>query len=226
MDISATDKPGRTLVQTIRDTLHEEILSGLLPAGTQLRQETLAQRFETSRIPVREALRLLEAEGLVNSRPNKGAVVAAMSTAELCELLDIRMALECFAARLAVPNMVEADFLRLEGILQRYDAADSPQQWAEYNRQFHLALCEPSNNQRLQAMIQEYCLSTTNRFSHLHMSLSTDKHTVQHDHYAILAACRARDGLQVAAMLEEHIAQTRRELMASGRMGQGKAWAD
>jgi biotin operon repressor len=72
MDISATDKPGRTLVQTIRDTLHEEILSGLLPAGTQLRQETLAQRFETSRIPVREALRLLEAEGLVNSRPNKG----------------------------------------------------------------------------------------------------------------------------------------------------------
>lgn len=220
MGISATGKPAHSLVQTIRDTLREEILRGVLPAGSQLRQESLAERFAASRIPVREALRLLEAEGLVSSRPNKGAVVAAMSTAEWCEMLDIRMALECFAARMAVPNMVEADFQRMERILQAYDAADTPQEWAEYNRQFHLALCEPANNGRLKAMIQEFCLSTTNRFAHLHMSLSTDKHAVQADHHAMLAACRARNGQQVAAMLEQHIVQTRRELMASLRLAQ------
>ncbi|MEX3917348.1 FCD domain-containing protein [Paraburkholderia sp. BR10872] len=67
----------------------------------------------------------------------------------------------------------------MKRILAAYDAASSPAEWAECNRQFHLALCAPANNARLRKMIEEYCLSTTNRYPHLRMSLDTEKNEVQ-----------------------------------------------
>ncbi|CAG9228161.1 DNA-binding GntR family transcriptional regulator [Paraburkholderia tropica] len=208
----------RSLPQTIREQLREEILRGVLPPGAQLRQESLAERFGASRIPVREALRQLEAEGLVSYQLNRGAVVMAMSTREICELLDIRAALETYAAKLAVPNMVAADIDVMKRILAAYDAATSPADWAEYNRQFHLALCAPANNQRLRKMIEEYCLSTTNRYPHLRMSLDTEKGDVQRDHYEIVDACKRRAVDDVVELIERHILDTKREVMAAARL--------
>jgi len=197
--------------------LREEILRGTLPPGAQLRQETLASRFNTSRIPVREALRQLEAEGLVDYRVNRGAIVIAISTQQMVELLDIRAALETHAAKLAVPLMVSADIETLSGILQAYDQATQAADWAEYNRRFHLALCAPARNARLHTLIAQYCLNTTHRYPHLRMSLDTDKRAVQEDHYRILDACKRRAPLDVAALLEAHILETKREVMAAAR---------
>jgi DNA-binding GntR family transcriptional regulator len=207
----------RSLPQIIRDQLRDEILRGTLPPGTQLRQENLAERFGASRIPVREALRQLEAEGLVSYQLNRGAVVIAMSTTEILELLDIRAALESYAAKLAVPNMVAADIDLMKRILASYDVATTPAEWAECNRQFHLALCAPSNNERLRKLIEEYCLSTTNRYPHLRMSLDARKDEVQRDHHAIVDACRRRAVDEVVALLAQHILVTRRELLAAAR---------
>jgi DNA-binding GntR family transcriptional regulator len=204
--------------QAIRDQLRDDILRGALPPGTQLRQESLAERFNASRIPVREALRQLEAEGLVDYQLNRGAVVVEMSTAEICELLDIRAALETYAAKLAVPNMVAADIDALTKILESYDDAADAGDWAEFNRQFHLAMCAPSNNERLQRLIEEYCLSTTNRYPHLRMSLDTQKDDVQRDHYRIVDACRRRAVDEVVELIEEHILETKREVMAAARL--------
>jgi DNA-binding GntR family transcriptional regulator len=209
----------RSLPQSIRDQLRDEILRGTLPPGTQLRQENLAERFGASRIPVREALRQLEAEGLVSYQLNRGAVVIAMSTSEICELLDIRAALESYAAKLAVPNMVSADIELMKRILASYDIATTPAEWAECNRQFHLALCAPSNNERLKKMIEEYCLSTTNRYPHLRMSLDTQKEDVQRDHYQIVDACKRRAVDEVVTLLEQHILETKREVLAAARLG-------
>ncbi|GAA0837790.1 MAG: GntR family transcriptional regulator [Cupriavidus sp.] len=209
--------PTKGLPQIIRDQLRYEILKGTLPSGAQLRQDALAERFNASRIPVREALRQLETEGLVTYQRNRGAVVSGMDVTQICELLDIRVALECHAARLGVPNMVQQDFQQMQEILDAYSKSESLVEWAEYNRRFHLALCAPANNKRLRRLIEEFCLNT-DRYTHEQMSLATGKDGPQADHYRILEACKARDAQQVAALLEEHILETKRNLLASERM--------
>ena len=206
----------RALHHTIREALRHDILSGTLQAGHELRQDALAERFNASRIPVREALRQLEAEGLVIHQPNRRAVVAGMNVAQLCELLDIRIALECHAARLAVPNMVQRDFDAMEKILADYAASDTLAEWAEYNRQFHRALCAPANNARLRQLIEEFCLNT-DRYTHIAMSEATGLERPMQDHYALLDACRKRDVERVVEILRDHIDHTRKELLASER---------
>lgn len=211
-----TSAKPQALHQTIREVLRDEILGGKLQAGHQLRQDALATRFNASRIPVREALRQLESEGLVVHHLNRGAVVAGMNIQQICELLDIRVALECHAARLAVPNMVERDFEAMERILADYAASDVVDDWAEYNRLFHLALSAPANNARLRQLIEEYCLNT-DRYTHLAMSEATGRDKPMEDHYALLRACRERDVDKVVKLLQEHIDHTRKELLATAR---------
>lgn len=206
----------RSLHHQIREALRQDILSGVFPAGHELRQDALAERFNASRIPVREALRQLEAEGLVIHQPNRRTVVAGMSVPQLCELLDIRIALECHAARLAVPNMVQRDFDAMEKILAAYAASDALEDWAEYNRQFHLALSAPAHNVRLRQLIEEFCLNT-DRYTHVAMSEATGLDRPMQDHYALLDACRQRDVERVVALLAEHIDHTRKELLANER---------
>ncbi|SEA12900.1 GntR family transcriptional regulator [Variovorax sp. YR216] len=213
---SANSGARQPLHQTIRDTLREEILSGCLPGGSALRQDTLAERFNASRIPVREALRQLESEGLVTHHLNRGAVVKSMNVEQICEMLDIRVALECYAARLAVPNMVERDFDAMDRILDAYQESNELSEWAEYNRRFHLALSAPANNRRLRQLIEEYCLNT-DRYTHVAMSIATGKERPQNDHRRLVEACRQRDVAKVVALLEEHIMDTKRELMATAR---------
>ena len=99
--------------------------------------------------------------------------------------------------------------------------AKTPAEWAECNRQFHLALCAPANNARLRKMIEEYCLSTANRYPHLRMSLDTEQGDVQHDHYEIVDACKRRAVDEVVALIERHILDTKREVMAAARHGKG-----
>ncbi len=94
--------PLRSVVQ---DELRRMILSGELPPGSRLVEDRLAERLGVSRNPVREAIRVLSAEGFVEVLPRRGAVVASMGQAEVAELFDARMALETLAARLAAPHV-------------------------------------------------------------------------------------------------------------------------
>ena len=101
---------GTLSADTVADSLRELILDGTLGVGLQLRQEELARRFGVSRIPVREALGRLQAEGLVEHFANRGSVVAGRSVEDLLETLDIRIALESRALRLSLPNLTARDF--------------------------------------------------------------------------------------------------------------------
>jgi DNA-binding GntR family transcriptional regulator len=212
----ATTSRSQPMHQTIRNVLRDEILTGVLQGGAVLRQDQLATRFGASRIPVREALRQLESEGLVVYRANRGATVTRMNVEQICELLDIRVALECHAARLGVPNMVERDFDAMDKILDAYEASTDINEWAEYNRRFHLALSAPANNRRLRRLIEEYCLNT-DRYTHVAMSIATGKDKPMSDHRKLVEACRRRDISAVVTLLEEHSRDTKRELMANER---------
>lgn len=215
MGITKSKPDQKSLSYKIRNELRNDILSGRIEPGSRLNQEALAARFDASRIPVREALRQLEMEGLVQTRLNRGAIVSAPSIEDICDLLDIRIALECHAAKLAVPKMKEEHIHYLKTILEQYHSASKPNEWAENNRLFHLGLCEPAENKQLTALIKLYCMSTSSPYAnfHLDMTNATDIDTVNSDHMKIFEACKNRDVSQVITVLEQHILSTKKSLM-------------
>src|SRR5947207_6687046 len=103
-----------TAPETIASALRADILSGASRPGTLLRQEDLAARFAMSRIPVRDALRLLEAEGLVTIATNRGAQVTQLSRDEVAEIFHLRVLLECDCLALAASRMSEKDLDRID----------------------------------------------------------------------------------------------------------------
>src|SRR5579864_7793422 len=113
--------PRQSLASAVVERLREKILSGELREGEQLRQDAIADEFQISRIPVREALSHLAAEGLIKIVANRGAIVSALSPEEIGELFETRAVLECYMLRHAIPNLKEEDFERAEDILRQFE---------------------------------------------------------------------------------------------------------
>ncbi len=209
----------------VREKLRRAIRSGKLAPGLQLKQDELAERFGMSRIPVREALRQLEVEGYVTIHPNRGAVVAELSLDEILELMEIRIALECYALRLAVPQVSDLDLETAEGILRAYDAAPEPEIWGEMNWAFHVTLYAPCDRPKLLAMI-EANYGHVSRFIRGLVSRTVGRERPQHEHYQLLGACRKGDVDRAVYLLGEHIENTRKSLMAlTRRRSAGRAAA-
>lgn len=208
----------------VRDGLRKAIFSGDLVAGTQLRQDELAARFGTSRIPVREALRQLESEGLVTLHPNRGASVSSISLEEVLELLEIRIGLECRALKLAIPNMISGDFDLAAQILQGYDDEPAPQKWGEMNWRFHETLYVPCGRPKLLTMIESN-YGHVGRFVRLQVSLASGKEQPNREHWAILDACRAADINQAVKLLEDHIVHTQKSLLAAQRRTSSRGYS-
>lgn len=202
--------------EVVRDALRVSISSGELAPGSQLRQDELAERFGTSRIPVREALRQLEAEGFVTILPNRGAVVSDLSIDEVIELLEIRIALECHALRLAIPAMGEIDLDEAKVILQSYDAEPDPAKWGAFNWKFHETLYAPCNRPRLLSMI-EANYGHVSRFTRALVSRATGKERPQQEHYQLLEFCRAGEIEKAVRLLREHIVETQKTLRSAQR---------
>jgi len=192
---------------SVTDQLRALIFKGTFGVGVQLKQESLAKRFGVSRIPVREALKRLEAEGLVTHAPHQGSVVASRSTQELLETLDIRVGLEARALVLALPHMTDEVFRQAEAIMQRYDASERPRDWAELNLEFHMCLYHPCARPRLLKAIEDLVRGID---IHLraHQSYAVGRKSPQNEHRDILDACIARDLLRARSLLEAHIEHT------------------
>src|SRR5439155_25644681 len=122
--------PHMTASDPIYRSLRASILSGQLEGEAPLRQDEIARQFNVSKIPVREALRRLETEGLVEFRPRRGAIVADVKDSNILEFLDIRIALECRALELAIPNMIDSDFELLREVLDEYSSEMTHEGWS------------------------------------------------------------------------------------------------
>src|SRR5688500_5046311 len=130
----------KTVVDLALEEMRERILRGEYPEGSALRQDALANDLGVSRIPVREALRQLEVEGLVTFSPHAGAVVSTLSLDEIAELFELRAMLEADVMRKAVPNLTRDDLDRAATILEAYDAAfeeGDVSEWGALNWEFH-----------------------------------------------------------------------------------------
>jgi DNA-binding GntR family transcriptional regulator len=161
-DLIADDKPQSTgrpspnngiprtsLTEAVADRLREMIMRGEIQEGEQLRQEAIAADLQVSPIPVREALRQLEAEGLIKIIAHRGAVVSSLSSDDIEELFDIRALLECEVLRLSIPNLTQTDFEKAEEILKAYEKLlwmkGDVCSWGRLNSQFHAVLYSRAN---------------------------------------------------------------------------------
>src|SRR5437870_2762975 len=115
--------PRKSLTSAVAEKLREKIVRGDIREGEQLRQDAIAQEFQVSRIPVREALRQLEAEGVITIVPHRGAVVSLLSCDEIEELFEMRAILEPEVLRVSIPNLTDSDFAQAANVLDTYDAA-------------------------------------------------------------------------------------------------------
>lgn len=200
----------------VRDGLRASILSGKLEPGHQLRQDEVAAQFGTSRIPVREALRQLESEGLVVFAPNKGVTVRGLSLEDVLEMLDIRVALETQALKLAIPHMAAEDLDAAQNILDRYEKASDARAWSEMNWRFHWTLYAPCNRPRLLTMI-EANYSHVSRFTRTQVSRAAGKTRPQREHRDLLKLCRQGKIEAAVDLLERHIEETQKSLQATAR---------
>lgn len=202
--VEATLSGPRSTPAVVADVLREAILRGILAAGQQLRQEEIARQLGVSHIPVREALRQLEAEGLVRLRPYRGFEVSELSPEEVEELYEIRIPLECQALRLALPHLTDQDLEQAQAVLDAIDAEADPSAWSELNTRFHSILYAPSGRQRLLNLIRTL-RTNVDRYLRLYISVMQRKAYSQREHRAILEAVRRRDEAQALRALEEHL---------------------
>lgn len=194
----------RTVAEQVANVLREAIANGSLEAGTALRQDDLAEQFGFSRMPIRDALRQLETEGIVSIHPTKGAHVARMDSAEISEIYALRELLESEALRLSIPNLAGAKLDEAEQVLDQIDAERNVGRWGALNRAFHLALYDGCGNHRLLGLIEAHH-NAADRYVRILLSNLDYRNRSQTEHRDLLAACRRRDGDEAVSILRRHL---------------------
>ncbi|MDQ1106829.1 DNA-binding GntR family transcriptional regulator [Nocardioides zeae] len=195
------DGPARVL-----DDVRDAILRGDEPPGTVIPIDAVARFFGVSTIPVREALKVLSGEGLVEHTPHVGYSVAKLTYPEFRELYDVRQALESSALRAAVRHATEDDVALVSSVHAEMDAALAAQDERAYHlasRRFHLLLIEPSGMQRLVHMYAA-AWNMTEPARPMARVPAAGRATFVHDHAAMLAAYVARDADLVVARSDAH----------------------
>ncbi len=187
--------------------LRHEILRGSMAPGLPLRQDEIAARHGVSKIPVREALLQLVAEGLVTAHPNRGFTISRLSSQEAEEILEIRAVLECEAVRVAMPNMTDTDVAQAARILEQAEATDALDRWSDLNWEFHAALYGPAKRKRLLDMIRQVSYPT-DRYIRVLISNANYRGRAEREHRAILSACEMRNADAAVALLDQHIRET------------------
>jgi DNA-binding GntR family transcriptional regulator len=203
----------RTAADQAADVIRDRILSGQVAAGTPLRQEQLAAELGISRIPLREALKQLEAEGLVTIASHKGATVAELSIAEIDELFQLRLRLETWVLELAVPNLSSTDLAALDALLAEQEAPDNLARWGDLNWQFHEVMYRAADRPVTLKMLKRIH-DNIDRYLRFEISSTNGRARAIREHQALLDLCRAGDVDQAVKLLEAHIQQTADSLIS------------
>ena len=206
----------QTIASMTVEALRERILRGDYPEGEPLRQDALADELGVSRIPVREALRQLEAEGLVTFSPHRGAVVSSLSLDEIDELFELRAEIECDLLCRAIPKMSSEQLDRAIDVLDEFqDAlrAGEATRWGPLNWHFHAALYAPANRNLTMGVLQKLH-QHSDRYFRMQVLLAHGGERANAEHRAIADAVRAKDATSAAQLMRAHILGAGRSLLA------------
>jgi DNA-binding GntR family transcriptional regulator len=232
----------QTIADSVASALRRAILGGALEGGLALRQEDLAKKFGVSRVPIREALLKLEAEGLVKATPRRGVIVSALNADDFAEILEMRYALEPLALGIAIPQMTADDLETARRILKESTGKMTSMQmedgrsefearWGELNWAFHRALYFPARRPRLLHTIENLHLLFSR---HLRMRVAfvltpvdrknqtaskdvargkSEWARVHSEHQEILNACEQKKTATAIRILKNHINSNGQELV-------------
>jgi len=198
----------KTRTQLVLEVLRERILSGDIAAGTPLRQSTLASELNVSRIPVREALLQLEAEGLVDFEPHKGATAAMLSVKQAQELFELRALLEPYLLAKAIDNMTVQHIEHAQSILDKLEQSlhqpDSSNTWSSLNTAFHAAIYQAADSPDTMEMVQNLNVNC-DRYVRLHLAHLDSFDHADDQHQQLLNLCKAKDKTGACELLRQHL---------------------
>lgn len=216
-----------SLPEAIAESLQERILNGELREGDALIQDAIAREYETSRMPVREALRQLEAAGLVVMKLHRGAVVTSLPAEQIAELFELRAALECDMLDRAIPRLTNEQLGGARGILKelensyrRRDIAS----WGRLNWEFHRSLYLAADRVQTLSILQGINLQT-DRYIRLHLLLTHAIDSAEKEHRELLRLCTLRDAARAVPYLKKHISSAGRTLLVALRKNRASAAA-
>ncbi|MHB0927990.1 MAG: GntR family transcriptional regulator [Candidatus Nanopelagicales bacterium] len=206
--MTATEPPRRppTAQEFVLAELRRSIVSGELRPGEQIRQEALAERLGTSRVPLREALKILEGEGQVAYHPHRGYFVAELSSADLVEVYRIRRLLEDEAVAAALPLLTDEDLAALQDAVEAIEQADAIADipaMTRANRSFHFLLIDSVGMPRLTRLIRQLW-DATDAYRSMYFVEPENREQVRREHREILAAVTARDLPRTLELLHAH----------------------
>ena len=215
--------PRQSLTLAVADKLRDQIIRGEIAEGVQLRQDAIATQFQVSRIPVREALRQLEAEGLITIVPNRGAIVPVLSPEDVEELFTIRALLEPELLKLSIPHLTQSDFSQAEGVLKEFEIElqqeDHMSRWGRLNWQFHSILYSRSNRPRFLSIIRNVD-NNGERYTRLQLYLTHGASRANEEHRQLLELSRTGDVVAACRLLQQHIqhaGQSLKQALVEGR---------
>ena len=203
-----------TLASPVARSLRDAILAGRLRPGEKIRQEAVAQEFNVSRIPVREALQQLQTEGLVSLTPNSGARVAALDLRECIEIYQIRERVEPLAIAESVIRLTGEQLASMRELVAAIEATDDPGTRLDLDRRFHLTSYAAAPMPRLLHMIEGFWNSTQQYrrafYATVAMRAENGEMPATHvEHRLLLDACQRRDPVDAEWVLRSHIRRTR-----------------
>lgn len=198
------------------ELIREAIIDGRLAPGHRLKEEELARELGISRTPVREALLLLQAEGLVDAEPNRGATVRSHTAEDLDDMYQLRALLEGYAARQAATHISEGGICKLRESCERFDrlrVEDDLRDLVKENLFFHNTILEAAGSERLAAMVRKVIELPLVYKSYIWYS-ADQKLISEHYHRQIANALEARDPERAELIMREHVYEARDLLVA------------
>ncbi len=205
----------KTLSGALLDEIRQAILSGQYASGSQLRQDALAEAYGVSRIPVREVLFQLEAEGLVKILPQRGAVVSEISREEIDDVFDLRMILEPRLLLASAPLLDEADLSALDMRQDNYVKAITAGQRDNYGRlnaELHMAIYHRATMPKSQQIVASL-LQTSDRYTRLQLSSQAAMEKAMSEHAEMIRLIKARRSDEAAELLKLHIGSVLTDLL-------------
>ena len=203
----------KSISEMLTDDLRQTILSGSLEEGEYLRQRNLARRYGVSEVVVREALRLLEAEGLVETERRKGARVSRLSAAEVKELWELRIQMEKLLTHHAVPAFQAEDLARTTELIQAMSQERDPVAWLSLNREFHDRLYRPSGRLRILRFANNL-RNLIDRYLRMRLGVLQHYEIAHREHRSILVAYRQGNAALAVNRVEAHLQRTADSVVA------------
>ena len=188
---------------TTLDALRHDILAGAFAPGEQLVQETLGERYGVSRVPIREALKMLEAEGQVEHVPHRGYFVARLSVDELHEVYAMRRLLEAELISNAVPRLSDADIAEIHRLAQQVRTARTQDHVASANRAFHFAIFDAAQRPRTTRLVAQLW-DSTDPYRAIYFQSAANRERVEAEHDLMVQALAARDAHTAIALHNAH----------------------